>query len=98
MQLQPVKTHILVRFYHPQKPLIEAPNSVFGEMNDDLRTRVEVVSVGMDVKTCKPGDFLLLVPKPIRLNISSDKDLWLIDDGQVLGVVLDDTAPITIEA
>lgn len=98
MQLQPCKTHILVKFYQPAKPVIKAANSQFASHNDDDRTRVEVLAVGPDVKCCKKDDFLLLIPKPTLLPIKSDEDLFLIDEGAVLGIVEDDAAPIELEA
>lgn len=98
MKLKPAKTHILVKFYQPENFIIETPGSQFGATLADNRTRVEVKAIGPDVKTCKDGDFLLLIPKPTILPIDSENDLFLVDEGQVLGIVEDDTAPIELEA
>lgn len=92
MKLQPVKTHILVRFYNPPDIIIQASAKVFD--GGDTRTRVEVLAVGPDVTTCKSGDFLFLIPKPVIVPITNEDAL--IDEGHVLGVVLDDVAPLTI--
>lgn len=91
MKLQPSKTHILCRFYNP---LIKPASNDFDA--DASRTRVEVLEVGPDVTVCKKGDFLLLIPKPNVLSVAGDDGL--IDQGHVLGIVLDDTAPLAIEA
>lgn len=95
MNLQPSKTHILVRLYDPAKQVIETISKTFD--GDARRTRVEVLAIGPDVKSCKVGDFLLLIPKPILLPaVNQAGDEVLVDDGHVLGVVLDDKAPLTI--
>ncbi len=92
MQLQPVKTHILCRFHNPPDIIIQASAKVFD--GGDTRTRVEVLAVGPDVKCCKAGDFLFVIPKPAIAAVTNEEGL--IDEGHVLGVVLDDKAPLTI--
>lgn len=97
MNLQPSKTHILCRFYNPEKPKIELVGKQYTG-GDAYRTRVEVLAVGPKVESCNVGDFLLLIPKPQILSVGDDKDLGLLDEGHVLGVVLDDKAPLSIVA
>lgn len=92
MKLQPARTHILVRFYNPPDIIIQASAKQFD--GGDRRTRAEVIAVGPDVKSCNVGDFLYLIPKPAIAPVSEDEGL--IDEGHVLGVVLDDVAPLVI--
>lgn len=91
MKLQPTKTHILARFHTKKHNLIATNSKDFGELGDEYRTRVEVLAVGPDVTACKPGDFLLLVPKPQLLPVANE-DEALIFESAVVGIVLDDTA------
>jgi len=95
MQLQPSKTHILARFHNPAKPTIELVGKTYTG-GDQYRTRVEVLAVGPKVESCKVGDFILLIPKPVVLGVGDDETLGLIDEASVLGVT-DDVAPLTIE-
>lgn len=96
MQLRPVKTHILCRFYNPPERVIETPSKVFD--GHSSRTRVEVLAIGPMVNekstVCEVGDFLYLIPKPSILPV--DGDDGLIDSAAVLGVVEDDKRPLEI--
>lgn len=94
MLLKPCKNNLVVRFYQPSGQAIVLPETSQhnAPFSDATRTRVEVVAVSPDLEDrFKPGDFLLLRPKPALLPVGSD--LCLIDSGVVEAIVLDDERP-----
>lgn len=92
MKLQPVKTHILAKFYNPPKQKIVTQSKV---LSGEHRTIIEVIAVGPEVATCKVGDFLWLKPGSTPIGVDEKESLGVFDDTHVLGVT-DDTRPLEV--
>lgn len=92
MNLKPVKTHILAKFYNPPAQKIVTQSKSLG---GEFRTIIEVVAVGPDVVTCKVGDFVWLKPNSAPIGVDEKESLGVFDDTHVLGIT-DDTRPLTI--
>jgi hypothetical protein len=96
MKIQPVSNRILIRFHFPDPSDIILPNSkLSAEFGDKNRTKVEVMAVGPDVKTCKAGDFVMLLNDAERNLIPTSKEPaeGLIDASVVIAIT-DDVRPI----